>query len=465
MREAVALEKRFIARLPAGRGRRPQRRGVLDRTSTTSPTAASRASAWSRCTTRAGEPAALAGGADGRAQGAELLRGPRHRVPEGVVAGRSSPTRSSRSHGHRLRRDPAATSSSSARPRCRAEPAGDRRCRDARRARRARRRRGRRRGAAHRAPLAGDGRRRAGGARASRAASGGRHGRRAARSSARPPPTSLARLARRRARDHRPRPLAARRGGADRRRLLRRRQGARAAPRAADAASARADAPRADPPLGRGRGMGHGQDRGRRSARRSCRSGLDSAPAVALAARVGERARALGTAYVPIETVQDIVQEELVLAGHMRVAERYIVYRAERAMLRARGDVEPATPRRDPGASRPTARAAGRRRPARADRVRVDRARPAAGRRRARARAAARHPARASPAQDLPRLVVLNAKALIGARRRVLALRRPHPAVLRLRGDARLGHRRATASARCKPRTSAALRPDARATA
>jgi hypothetical protein len=62
---------------------------------------------------------------------------------------------------------------------------------------------------------------------------------------------------------------------------------------------------------------------------------IDSEPAVALAERVSERAHALGMAYVPIEAVQDLVQEELVLAGHMRVAERYIVYRAERAMLRA----------------------------------------------------------------------------------------------------------------------------------
>jgi ribonucleoside-diphosphate reductase alpha chain len=61
----------------------------------------------------------------------------------------------------------------------------------------------------------------------------------------------------------------------------------------------------------------------------------DPSPAAALAARVDERAHSLGLAYVPIETVQDIVQEELVLAGHMRAAERYIVYRAERAMLRA----------------------------------------------------------------------------------------------------------------------------------
>jgi ribonucleoside-diphosphate reductase alpha chain len=75
---------------------------------------------------------------------------------------------------------------------------------------------------------------------------------------------------------------------------------------------------------------------------------LDSGPATSLAARVSERAHALGTAYVAIETVQDIVQEELVLAGHMRVAERYIVYRAERAMLRAQerreADAPPAIP-------------------------------------------------------------------------------------------------------------------------
>jgi ribonucleoside-diphosphate reductase alpha chain len=63
--------------------------------------------------------------------------------------------------------------------------------------------------------------------------------------------------------------------------------------------------------------------------------GYDSEPATAIARRVDERARALSSAYVPIETVQDIVQEELVLGGHMRVAERYIVYRAERGLLRA----------------------------------------------------------------------------------------------------------------------------------
>ena len=62
---------------------------------------------------------------------------------------------------------------------------------------------------------------------------------------------------------------------------------------------------------------------------------LDPEPATSLAARVAERAQSLGSAYVAIETIQDIVQEEMVFGGYMRVAERYIVYRAERAMLRA----------------------------------------------------------------------------------------------------------------------------------
>ena len=61
---------------------------------------------------------------------------------------------------------------------------------------------------------------------------------------------------------------------------------------------------------------------------------LDSEPAVSIADRVANRVRGLGQAYVPIETVQDIVQEELVLGGWMKVAEAYIVYRAQRALLR-----------------------------------------------------------------------------------------------------------------------------------
>jgi ribonucleoside-diphosphate reductase alpha chain len=71
----------------------------------------------------------------------------------------------------------------------------------------------------------------------------------------------------------------------------------------------------------------------------------DPSPAITLTARVGERVASLGLAYVPIEAIQDIVQEELVVAGHMSVAERYIVYRAERALLRAQqGDGRPAPP-------------------------------------------------------------------------------------------------------------------------
>lgn len=88
---------------------------------------------------------------------------------------------------------------------------------------------------------------------------------------------------------------------------------------------------------------------------------LDSEPAVAVAGRVDERAHALGTAYVPIESVQDIVQEELVLGGHMRVAERYIVYRAERAILRsqqappgAQGSPPPPIPVLEPDGSEST---------------------------------------------------------------------------------------------------------------
>ncbi|MDP2710043.1 MAG: ribonucleoside-diphosphate reductase subunit alpha [Solirubrobacteraceae bacterium] len=74
----------------------------------------------------------------------------------------------------------------------------------------------------------------------------------------------------------------------------------------------------------------------------------DPAPAVALTQRVSERAQQLGQAYVSIETVQDIVQEELVLGGQMRVAERYIVYRAERALLRAQDAATVARPQVPP---------------------------------------------------------------------------------------------------------------------
>ncbi len=68
---------------------------------------------------------------------------------------------------------------------------------------------------------------------------------------------------------------------------------------------------------------------------------MDSDPAVAVAAQVEERVRALGKAVVDIETVQDIVQAELMHAGHYKVAEAYIVYRARRAFLREQEAAEP----------------------------------------------------------------------------------------------------------------------------
>ena len=140
---------------------------------------------------------------------------------------------------------------------------------------------------------------------------------------------------------------------------------------------------------------------------------LESEPAVALAARVEQRAHALGTAYVPIETVQDIVQEELVLAGHMRVAERYIVYRAERAMLRSREQVAPATPPAIPvveadGREREWTGADLRERIAFAS-IGLDLPLDAAALERELRRAVRPGIAR----QDLQRLVVLNAKALM----------------------------------------------------
>jgi ribonucleoside-diphosphate reductase alpha chain len=140
----------------------------------------------------------------------------------------------------------------------------------------------------------------------------------------------------------------------------------------------------------------------------------DPAPAAALAARVAERAQSLGSRYVPIEVVQDVVQEELVLAGHMRVAERYIVYRAERAMLRAeqRGDepeVAPAIPVLEADGSETTWDGEDLRRRIAFAAIGLDlELEPAAVERELR-RAIRPGVARA----DLRRLIVLNAKALV----------------------------------------------------
>jgi ribonucleotide reductase alpha subunit len=61
----------------------------------------------------------------------------------------------------------------------------------------------------------------------------------------------------------------------------------------------------------------------------------DSAPAVAIAKSVSDRIKAANQVFVRIEEVQDFVQEELMKAGHFKVAEAYILYRAERAAARA----------------------------------------------------------------------------------------------------------------------------------
>ncbi|WOO43003.1 ribonucleoside-diphosphate reductase subunit alpha [Rubellicoccus peritrichatus] len=70
---------------------------------------------------------------------------------------------------------------------------------------------------------------------------------------------------------------------------------------------------------------------------------LDSAPAEKVARAVTERVRNHGEAFVHIETVQDIAQEELMKAGHFKVAESYILYRSHRSHLReleAEADVD-----------------------------------------------------------------------------------------------------------------------------
>ena len=62
---------------------------------------------------------------------------------------------------------------------------------------------------------------------------------------------------------------------------------------------------------------------------------LDSTPAVAVTENVTQRVLARRQAFVHIEEVQDMVQEELMKSGAFKVAEAYILYRAQRQMTRA----------------------------------------------------------------------------------------------------------------------------------
>jgi ribonucleoside-diphosphate reductase alpha chain len=63
---------------------------------------------------------------------------------------------------------------------------------------------------------------------------------------------------------------------------------------------------------------------------------LSSEPAVEVSANVTERVRSLDQSFIHIEDVQDMVQEELMKCGHFKVAESYILYRAQRSETRAR---------------------------------------------------------------------------------------------------------------------------------
>ena len=66
----------------------------------------------------------------------------------------------------------------------------------------------------------------------------------------------------------------------------------------------------------------------------------DSAPAVAVTKAVSERVHASKQAFVHIEEVQDMVQEELMKGGFFKVAEAYILFRADRTAARLAGDTD-----------------------------------------------------------------------------------------------------------------------------
>lgn len=61
---------------------------------------------------------------------------------------------------------------------------------------------------------------------------------------------------------------------------------------------------------------------------------FDSDPAVEIAKNVTTRVRQLDQAFIHIEDVQDLVQEELMEARHFKVAESYILYRSHRSYTR-----------------------------------------------------------------------------------------------------------------------------------
>jgi ribonucleoside-diphosphate reductase alpha chain len=63
----------------------------------------------------------------------------------------------------------------------------------------------------------------------------------------------------------------------------------------------------------------------------------DSAPAIAITKAVSARVHSSKQSFVHIEEIQDMVQEELMKSGHYKVAEAYILFRAQRAVAREAG--------------------------------------------------------------------------------------------------------------------------------
>ena len=73
----------------------------------------------------------------------------------------------------------------------------------------------------------------------------------------------------------------------------------------------------------------------------------DPSPATAISRAITERALQFKQAFLHIEEVQDMVQEELMKSGHYKVAEDYILYRAARATTRLAepaAETSPVTP-------------------------------------------------------------------------------------------------------------------------
>jgi ribonucleoside-diphosphate reductase alpha chain len=111
----------------------------------------------------------------------------------------------------------------------------------------------------------------------------------------------------------------------------------------------------------------------------------DPTPASAITRAITERALQVKQAFLHIEEVQDMVQEELMKAGHYKVAEDYILYRAARATARLTDPTfeAPAAAAADPaehhGRRRQVRRhhlPLGRPRPQEAHRIRRHRSRP-----------------------------------------------------------------------------------------